>query len=186
MSKKNHKNPYPIILLIVFGIAFIGMLKFNDNDFKGVLGWIGRSEALNKLVGGQNTILEQGQKDLRSDREKYSWIWERASLEDQIISEIKDVFGSEWRIALAIAKAESGLDKNAIGDKHLRYWKGGEMFGDSVGVFQIRRFPNRPSKSELLNFKTNIAYAKKLYDEQGFSPWSVFKDKTYLLYYKES
>lgn len=98
------------------------------------------------------------------------------SIEDKIRAK----FGKDGDIAVAVAKAESGLNPNANGDKHLTYWKNGKMYGDSIGIFQIRTFENRPDREALKDIDTNIEFAYKLYQAQGFYPWTVFQTKQYL------
>jgi len=89
-----------------------------------------------------------------------------------IIDYIKVVFGDDWQIAVAIATAESGLREDAIGDHSLN--------PHSYGVFQIRGLMGRPSPEQLLNYRTNVDFAKKLYDDCGWYPWTVFKSGAYL------
>jgi soluble lytic murein transglycosylase-like protein len=88
---------------------------------------------------------------------------------------ISRYFGKDADVAIAIAKAESGLNPNAIGDTDTKY--------HSVGLFQIRLLPERGiSKEEMLNPEHNVQYAKMLFDKHGWSPWSVFKNGSYKKY----
>lgn len=99
----------------------------------------------------------------------------------QIEQKILEVFGGDTT-AVKIAKAESQLDPDAIGDLHLTFLRNGKKYGMSCGVFQIRVLPGRPSCEELLDVEKNIEYAKKLYDESGWYPWSTYKNGKYLEY----
>lgn len=74
---------------------------------------------------------------------------------------------------LKIAYAESGCNPQAVGDTHLTYWKGGIHYGMSCGLFQIRHLPGRPSCEALKDPETNVAYAKRLHQANGWKPWSV-------------
>lgn len=85
---------------------------------------------------------------------------------------ICDVFGDDCEIAIAVAKAESGLRCDAHGDRHLS--------PSSYGVFQIRAFEGRPPIEELTNCEANIRYAKFMYDRQGWGPWSAYTNGSYL------
>lgn len=93
---------------------------------------------------------------------------EPVSVEDKI----RAVFGKDAEDALKIAKCESQLNPNAHGDKHLTYEKNGKIYGDSHGLFQIRAFDNRPERGLLIDADFNIKYAKKMFDSQGWYPWT--------------
>jgi len=82
-------------------------------------------------------------------------------------------------IALAIAKAESGLRCDAVGDGHIAFTKDTIEYGKSYGVFQIRYLVGRPNPSQLLNCEFNINYAYGLYQAHGWHPWSVYKSGAY-------
>jgi hypothetical protein len=101
------------------------------------------------------------------------------SLDDKI----RQAFPEDPETAVAIAKAESQLVPDKIGDKHLIYYEGDEIYGDSIGVFQIRMFPERKvTREELKNVDVNIEWARKLYDERGWQPWSAYTSGSYLKY----
>ena len=71
--------------------------------------------------------------------------------------------------ALAIARCESGLRIDAIGDD---YPING-LHLQSLGIFQIRAFANRGTREQLLTGTYNIDYAYKMWKEQGWQPaWS--------------
>ncbi|HUN54301.1 MAG TPA: transglycosylase SLT domain-containing protein [Smithella sp.] len=90
-----------------------------------------------------------------------------------IETEIADVFGTESRIALAVAKAESGLNPKAIN----RNRDGSK----DVGIFQIND-RHGWSDEERLDWKTNIRLAKELRDSRGWGEWAVYNDGTYRNY----
>lgn len=92
---------------------------------------------------------------------------------------IQNAFGADAKIALAIAKAESNLEVDRVGDKHIMYEQDGKTYGMSCGVFQIRTLPGRPSCEEMLDPEKNIAFAKQLYDKSGWTPWTVWKTNQY-------
>lgn len=90
---------------------------------------------------------------------------------------IRAAFPEDPDTAVAIAKAESRLNPEVIGDKHLA-WEDGRN-GMSCGIFQIRVFPNRPGCEKLLDEDFNIEYARELYERSGWLPWSTFKSGRY-------
>jgi len=103
--------------------------------------------------------------------------------EKTIEKKIMDVFGDYT--AVRIAKAESLLNPEAIGDKHLIFQKDGKDYGMSCGLFQIRVLQGRPSCEWLLNPDNNIKYAKEIYDfyernyGDGWLAWSTYKNGRY-------
>ena len=90
-----------------------------------------------------------------------------------IETEIADVFGTESRIALAVAKAESGLNPKAIN-------RNGDGSKD-VGIFQIND-RHGWSDEERLDWKTNIRLAKELRDSRGWGEWAVYNNGSYINY----
>ena len=82
-------------------------------------------------------------------------------------------------MAEAICKAESGCTQGRIGDKHITF---GTDYGYSVGEFQIRRLPGRPSKEWLSITENNVKYAAEMKSRQGWSPWSVYLNGSYRRY----
>lgn len=94
------------------------------------------------------------------------------SVKDEPIEYIKQVFGEHAERAIAIAKCESGLRADARGDGHLTFVEGGTEYGASYGIFQIRHLRGRPKPEQLKDAKFNVEYAKKMFDAQGWGPWS--------------
>jgi len=87
-------------------------------------------------------------------------------------SNYSDLVGKyDWNqsVALAVAKAESSCNPNAVGDNYVI----GGIYAPSCGLFQIRTLPGRPSCEELKNPETNVAWAYRLYNASGWQPWSV-------------
>ena len=83
----------------------------------------------------------------------------------------------DYSTALAVAKAESGLNPLALNDN--------PATGDySVGCFQINLYGanaySRPSEAELKNPAINVAFAHKIYTSNGNSfigQWGVCRSK---------
>lgn len=92
--------------------------------------------------------------------------------QEYVVSLIKRYFGDDWKIAYAVARAESGLRCGAVGDTGLN--------PSSYGVFQIRGFSTRPPIEDLLDCEKNIAYAAQMQKWQGWSPWSAYTNGSYL------
>lgn len=118
---------------------------------------------------------------------------------EQIKEKIREVFGEDAEIAIAIATAESGLvsDKsNVWGDPNNP--KRGEC---SIGLFQINLKSNGcegvnvhaskipgdtlEEKIEWLKVpENNILIAKFIYGSSGWYPWSVYKNGKYKQFLK--
>jgi hypothetical protein len=101
----------------------------------------------------------------------------KQSFAQSVEDKIRAAFPEDPETAVAIAKAESRLKPEVVGDRHLA-WEDGRN-GMSCGVFQIRVFPNRPACEQLLDEDFNIEYARGLYERFGWYPWSTYKSGTY-------
>ncbi len=101
---------------------------------------------------------------------------------DPVIVEncIREIFGQSADTAIKVAKCESSLRVNAVGDKRLGYYRRGVLYGRSYGVFQIRYLPGRPSPSYLTNLENNVRYAYKMSGGTNFRAWSCYKTGKYL------
>ena len=94
------------------------------------------------------------------------------------------ICSKDWdcNIALAVAKAESGMRCDAVGDGHIAFVKNEIEYGKSYGVFQIRYLVGRPDPSKLLDCEFNINYAYGLYLARGWQPWSAYTSSAYKKY----
>lgn len=88
------------------------------------------------------------------------------SIEEQI----KKYFGEDYKMAIAIAKAESNLKHDAINKN-----TNGTI---DVGIFQINDCHGL-SIEDRLDAEKNIKFAYELYKKQGWSPWSAFKNNSF-------
>ena len=86
--------------------------------------------------------------------------------------------------ALAVAKAESGMRCDAIGDGHIAFIKNEIEYGKSYGVFQIRYLVGRPDPSLLLDCAFNIDLAFQMWQKQSWRPWSAYTNQSYLKFLK--
>jgi len=90
------------------------------------------------------------------------------SVEDKICKE----FAEDCKIMIAIATAESGLNPKAINDKNTNGTT-------DAGLFQVNDIHGY-SVEDRLDVDKNIAMAKKVYDRQGLTAWSVYNNGKYL------
>lgn len=115
---------------------------------------------------------------------------------------ITQEFGEDAEIAIAIARAESGLNPNRegihIAGKHT--WSSATYKGEcSIGLFQINlasnacngkwvhasKIPGETIEEKIAWLKipeNNIKTAKEIYKASGFNPWSTFTQGTYKKY----
>jgi hypothetical protein len=88
------------------------------------------------------------------------------------IGDILRVWGNDWRIGLALAKAESGLRCEAYHFNH-----DGSI---DHSVFQLNSV--HKWRGNLSNCKENVRIAYEIFKEQGGTPWVVYQTKAYLKY----
>ena len=94
---------------------------------------------------------------------------------------IKKLWKEEWPIAHAIVMAESRYKPDAVGDEHLMYIRNGKEYGDSIGIFQIRTFEDRPDREILKDPYINIYYAYyRIYSKYGWGAWGSYNNKSYI------
>ena len=93
---------------------------------------------------------------------------------------VQEVQKYDWDVntMLAIAKAESGYRKDAVGDQTLTYQNNGRTYGYSVGMFQIRILEGRED-CDTFDIPTNVSCAYRIYKGQGLSAWSCFSNGSY-------
>ena len=77
----------------------------------------------------------------------------------------------QWANAMKVMQGESGGRADAVGDN---YPIRGQTI-PSVGLFQIRTLPGRPSAEQLKDPEFNVKYAADMYKSQGWRPWSFAK-----------
>jgi hypothetical protein len=90
-------------------------------------------------------------------------------------------FGSACSIALAIQRAENPAGKCEI----YHYNSDGTL---DWGYFQINTVHlKRPGLNlrDLLDCKANIDFAYQLYTENGFAPWSAYRNGGYRQYFRQ-
>ncbi len=92
---------------------------------------------------------------------------------NEIVQEIFNAFGSEFKIALAIARAESGLNPAAVNVN-----RNGSR---DIGIFQIND-AHGWSAEERFDWRKNIWMAKELRDRNGWTEWAVFNNGQFRQY----
>lgn len=95
---------------------------------------------------------------------------------------IKKYFG-DGSPMIEIASCESQMQADKIGDKHLAFWHDGQLYGRSIGLFQIRtggrekgrvwvRSENvKEFEEKMMIPEENVKMAKQVFDSGGYSRW---------------
>lgn len=186
MNRQKQKLLGATILLITFIITFnqyIDATRFQKVYVSSYNPDVKASEPESTAINGEVAKVEAGEDSQQTVYSLPVSPSPETSLETSSEKLIKEVFGDKADIAIAIAKAESGLNPEAVGDLHITFEKNGETMGMSCGIFQIRILEGRPDCETLKNPKENIEYAKRIYDSRGdFSAWSAYTNGAYLKY----
>lgn len=95
---------------------------------------------------------------------------------ERIEQEIRNTFPETPNTAVAIAKAESELNPNALNPEAHKGCNG------SYGIFQIACVHKKTNTSELKDIKTNLKKAREIYLKEGWKPWGAYTDKRYKQY----
>lgn len=90
---------------------------------------------------------------------------------------ICDVFGKDCKMAIAIAKAESGLNPKAVNSRNTN--------GTSdYGLFQINSI-HKPTEAQKFDPRENAKVAKRLYEARGnWTAWSAYNNGAYKKFMK--
>lgn len=100
--------------------------------------------------------------------------------------QVKQIFGNKAKVALAVFKHESGLNVNAINYNCIYNGKStfckkkdiSKAHSVDCGIAQLN-FLGKICPTESLTVEGNLATAKKMYDERGFTPWVSFTTGRY-------
>ena len=90
--------------------------------------------------------------------------------EKSIEEKIRQTFYEEPDRAVAIAKAESGLNPNAFNPEKHKGCVG------SIGIMQIACVHHKEAPNELTDVALNLMIARRIYEESGWNPWGVCTD----------
>lgn len=89
---------------------------------------------------------------------------------------IKETFKNDFKTALAVAKAESGLRQSAVHYNTIN----GEVWSRDCGVFQVNDYYHEGACE--MGAKENIQYAYDLYLKTGWESWAAYNNGSYLKY----
>lgn len=89
---------------------------------------------------------------------------------------IKETFKNDFKTALAVAKAESGLRQEAVNYNTINE----VVWSKDCGVFQVNDYYHERACE--MTAEENIKYAYKLYQETGWESWAAYKNGSYLKY----
>jgi hypothetical protein len=104
-----------------------------------------------------------------------------------IEKQIYETFKNDYKIALAVAKAESGLRSDAQGyncryggiSQACRIGDENKAWSTDCGVYQINVI-GTTCPADLFNPAKNIEVAFQKYQKRGWQPWSAFNSGSYL------
>lgn len=100
--------------------------------------------------------------------------------ETQIYDAIVEAGFPDPGLMVAIAKAESGLRIDALGDTTIT----DHVWGPSIGVFQIRTLKTankgcRDIDALSGDLESQVSCAKQVWDTQGYKAWSAYLNGSY-------
>lgn len=108
---------------------------------------------------------------------------EKIEFETDIEKYICEKFGEDCLTAIAVARAESGMRKDALNSND------GSPRNVDVGIFQINlKYHEKRegcSLAELTDQYKNVDCAYTIYKEQGFEPWVAFQRGMHLAFLKQ-
>ena len=154
---------FAIVFFVLSTAIYGGVMFYNTHDFRSPILF-------------QNPVPVK-ELNIESPVPSKSGILIKQSYAEELTPEeyIEHKFGKYGQIALAVAKAESGLREEAINTN-----TNGSI--DS-GIFQINSVhwgKEGCSLKELLEWKKNVDCAYQIFEASGFTPWTVFKSGAYI------
>lgn len=97
------------------------------------------------------------------------------SISNSIESKITATFGKDAKVAIAVAKAESGLNCNAVNHN-----KNGSK---DFSLFQINEVHRaKYAGRNIMDCDVNLDVAYQIYKAQGWTPWVAYKNGAYKKY----
>lgn len=97
---------------------------------------------------------------------------------------VRRTFPEDPDTAVAVAMAESGMNPETVGDRHLTFVRDGKTYGMSCGIMQIRNLPGRPDCESMKDPVKNVEYARSLYERSGWKPWGAYTNGSFKKYLK--
>lgn len=102
-----------------------------------------------------------------------------SATESEIIAYIQAKFQDSAKVAIAVARAESGLNANSTHVNANRSIDRGIFQINSVHCNKVAMLSGKPCAQALHDYKFNIDYAYSMYKSSGWYPWSAYKNKSY-------
>ncbi len=162
---KNSKVLLAIVCLVI-GITYTYLYIVGVPYYKWMI--TGRTFAISSVEAYQEIPAKAGVHQAEE-------LPEVQPLEPSPIALIKTTFPDNYETMIKLMNCESSGQADRIGDTDKTYFVNGRMYGDSIGLFQIRMFPDREAigatREKLKDAKYNIEYAKKIYDKVGYKAW---------------
>lgn len=117
---------------------------------------------------------EEAEPEVVLIEEKIEWS------KDRIEQEIRATFPENPDLAVAIAKVESGLNKDAYNPERHKGCSG------SIGIMQIACVHHRENPDALFDVPFNLQKAREIYEGDGntFEAWGAYKNGSYKQYMK--
>lgn len=101
------------------------------------------------------------------------------TVEDKINNYAK-LYNADAKLALRIAKAESGLNPEAYNPEWHYNAQGEKICQGSFGIYQVSCVHYDGDDKDLLDPDINIRLAFQLQKEQGWDIWGAYSNKSYL------
>ena len=165
------------LFLIFFGLASgagtYGLVKVNEWFEDNALVIKSPVEVAVKTNQVLDVVKREKTTIVKSEQAKIDAIVEKEDDKD-LAKYICDKFGAvECKTALAVAKAESGMDCNAI---HLN--TNGSV---DFSVYQINSVHlNKYTLADLADCRKNVDIAYEMWSAQGWNPWVAYTTEAYL------
>lgn len=162
-----------LLLLVILWVFEIGATQYRGVYLNPVKKILSDKEVLIKKL--QNEVYEK-------EQELKKWEGLKTGDKASVIAYIQKKFGSNWKMAVATFKAESGLRCGIVQD-WMNYDKSADYGIAQINSTHLWMVDNEPER--LLDCKTNIDVAYRVWDradgkegnKQGsFTPWVAYND----------
>ena len=167
------------VLMLLIGVSYTNNFYLGKPYYENLMEFINHQkvgyayamsfnkESSHKIVLHEDALVSAGAQESSSDTLS-------VSSDDDIAGIITHYFGSDSKIALAVAKAESNLKPSYHTNSN------GSV---DCGIFQINSI-HQPTKSQCENAEENIKLAHQIFLKKGFGAWSAYNNLSYQKYVK--
>ena len=163
-----------LISLIQFSVYTSGFAYYSSSQ--SLNPYTTYLKEVNLLKEKENLLKKEKVEEKKKMKKKEVSGCNKEDVKDYISSLTLDRKSCTWdsNVAIALFTSESGLNCNAVSSTH------------DYGVTQINSLyqRNRINGRDLKDYKKNIDIACEIYKEQGFSPWTNFRNGRYKKYLK--